>query len=194
MERNYKFGDNLVKELVIDARISMEKNAVVRIVHSLNTASSEVREPRLNSFLLGASVEGVLSGDVVLKAGEEKLALKSCVLDITNTKRIVQTAINGFDGTVKEWVSNGDTLITLVVDVFGEDDNFPVDRTKEIMEFLKKNRSLVVDEKYLNGVEKITRVVVIGKKVSPKHWDRHQQIIIDLVSDSTYEIEEYIIN
>ena len=80
------------------------------------------------------------------------------------------------------------------MNILNKERNYPVDELIEIMNFLKLNRELSINETHINKILDVSRVVVTSWRHVPKTWSNYQSIMIDLVSDNTYEIEENIIN
>jgi|GEM_PF-5097485 len=115
-------------------------------------------------------------------------------IDTSRTKHIVSTAINGVSGTVKEWVSDGDVVMTLYVQILDNVyEDYPKDDVMALMDMLRKNKTIKIANSYLNDVVGITRAVVSSWKYSPKMWDCAQEIVVDLISDETFIIEEQIL-
>lgn len=114
-------------------------------------------------------------------------------MDTIRTKNIVSTQINGQSATIKEWINNGDYAITLTIAVTSEGDEYPEQRLKEIINICDINRTLKVENKYLNEILKITRIVITGHKTTPEVWKTNQTIVLDCMSDEGYIIEEELL-
>lgn len=115
------------------------------------------------------------------------------MMDTSRTKNIVSTQINGQSATIKEWINNGDYAITLTIAVTSEGDEYPEQRLKEIINICDINRTLKVENKYLNEILKITRIVITGHKTTPEVWKTNQTIVLDCMSDESYIIEEELL-
>lgn len=115
------------------------------------------------------------------------------MMDTSRTKNIVSTQINGQSATIKEWINNGDYAITLTIAVTSEGDEYPEQRLKEIINICDINRTLKVENKYLNEILKITRIVITGHKTTPEVWKTNQTIVLDCMSDEGYIIEEELL-
>jgi hypothetical protein len=59
-------------------------------------------------------------------ASSDSLILKSCLVSITPTKNIIKTAINGRNGTIKEYISQGDFVINVKGLIVSEDASAPM--------------------------------------------------------------------
>ena len=64
---------------------------------------------------------------------------------------------------------------------------------KEIINICDINRTLKVENKYLNEILKITRIVITGHKTTPEVWKTNQTIVLDCMSDEGYIIEEELL-
>lgn len=115
------------------------------------------------------------------------------MMDTSRTKNIVSTQINGQSATIKEWINNGDYAITLTIAVTSEREEYPEQRLKEIINICDINRTLKVENKYLNEILKITRIVITGHKTTPEVWKTNQTIVLDCMSDEGYIIEEELL-
>lgn len=194
MAGEYNFNDNRIIRIGFDEIIDRSKKAIVEGAAGLALVRQKANQPAINSYAIESGVGKLLTGVITLKANDKELVLENCLFDTSNSKRIVQTAINGKDGTVKEWISNGDIIINVQVNILNKERNYPVDELLEIMKFLKLNRELSINETHINKILDVSRVVVTSWRHVPKTWSNYQSIMIDLVSDNTYEIEENIIN
>lgn len=194
MAGEYNFNDNRIIRIGFDEIIDRSKKAIVQSAADFAVVRQKANQPAINSYAIESGVGKLLTGVITLKANDKELVLENCLFDTSNSKRIVQTAINGKDGTVKEWISNGDIIINVQVNILNKERNYPVDELLEIMKFLKLNRELSINETHINKILDVSRVVVTSWRHVPKTWSNYQSIMIDLVSDNTYEIEENIIN
>lgn len=194
MAGEYNFNDNRIIRIGFDEIIDRSKKAIVQSAADFAVVRQKANQPAINSYAIESGVGKLLTGVITLKANDKELVLENCLFDTSNSKRIVQTAINGKDGTVKEWISNGDIIINVQVNILNKERNYPVDELLEIMKFLKLNRELSINETHINKILDVSRVVVTSWRHVPKTWSNYQSIMIDLVSDNTYEIEENIID
>lgn len=117
------------------------------------------------------------------------LKLEHVTVDCTMSKRIVTTAINGRPGTVKEWVSDGDVVITVVAKVMGQG-GYPKEQVKQILAALKEPEVLEVTNELLNDVWKVTRVVVTSIKTTNRTERDWEEVTIGMLSDEEYLVEE----
>ncbi len=194
MAGEYNFDKNRIIRIGLDELVDRSRKAIFQQAADFALINQETNQPEANNYPIKSGVGKLLTGVITLKANGKELVLENCLFDTSNSKRIVQTAINGKDGTVKEWISNGDIIINVQVNILNKERNYPVDELIEIMNFLKLNRELSINETHINKILDVSRVVVTSWRHVPKTWSNYQSIMIDLVSDNTYEIEENIIN
>lgn len=109
--------------------------------------------------------------------------------DCTMSKHIVTTAINGRPGTVKEWVSDGDVVITVVAKVMGEN-SYPKEAVQQILEKLKEPEVLQVTNELLNDVWDVQRVVVTSIRTTNRTDRNWEEVTIGMLSDEEYLVEE----
>lgn len=115
--------------------------------------------------------------------------LEHVTIDCTMSKRVVTTAINGRPGTVKEWVSDGDVVITVVAKVMGQG-GYPKDKVMRILDELKRPEVLEVTNELLNDVWKVERVVVTSVSVTNRTERNWEEVTIGMLSDEEYLVEE----
>ena len=115
--------------------------------------------------------------------------LEHVTVDCTMSKRIVTTAINGRPGTVKEWVSDGDVVITVVAKVMG-DETYPKEKVQRILDALKEPEVLEVTNELLNDVWNVQRVVVTSIKTTNRTDRNWEEVTIGMLSDEEYLVEE----
>lgn len=92
----------------------------------------------------------------------ENDVILDCVLfDVAQTKTIITTPIQGFNGTIKEFISDGDYTIA-IKGIINSTKNgvYPLTQAKNLFEALKSPIELEVTSWYLNEIFGITHVVV----------------------------------
>lgn len=90
-------------------------------------------------------------GEIVLKYQplNLELELQTVLAEISMTKNIVKTALQGADGTVKEYISDGDYEITLQGAVVFEDNGYPEDDAKLLHQLCLVKDALIVESEFL---------------------------------------------
>lgn len=126
------------------------------------------------------------------------VVLIDCVMAVSQEKQIVTTALEGRDGTIKEYISKGDYCISVSASVStynekGSDGDYPKEALKELLDILDKKTALDCQSDWLNlfDVENngIKSVVVKNYSVAQETFSNRQTISFDLLSDTPYEIK-----
>lgn len=194
MAGKYNFGQETIIRIGFDTAVDVARKDLYSSAIAQVEAIDKTREYDNPEYNFTAINGKLLTGVVTLRDGKQSLTLENCMFDTSNTKNIVRTAISGMNGTIKEWVSNGDTIITLTINILDKDDNYPLAQLQELKRFLSLNKELIINEEHINKVLDITRVVVTGWRHTPRTWSSFQTVIVDLISDEQFLIEEQILN
>lgn len=121
-----------------------------------------------------------------------RLALADAVAAVSREKRIVSTALTGRDGTVKEYINDGDWAVNIVVGVQAVRDGviadeWPGDELMELCKYLDEPGALRVHSAFLE-IFGITRIVIKSRSVTQTTEQNYQAVSISAVSDEEYEI------
>lgn len=115
--------------------------------------------------------------------------LGTVLIDVQQSKNIVNTAINGLNGTVKEYISDGDYEVSLrgaLVNEKGYD--YPLDYFKQLNDVLKAPVSLQVTSEYLS-LFPIHNLVVKGYTLPQTEGSSNTQLFeINALSDNPVEL------
>lgn len=134
-------------------------------------------------FREGAYITG---GNTVSYSG---VRLTSVLVDVTQTKNIVTTAINGRNGTVKEYVSDGDYVIVLTGKIVSNNNIYPVAEVLALKELMSVPDSLEFSCPFLEQFD-ITNVVVTDFTLNESEGFRNEQpFTISLLSDSIITLD-----
>ena len=116
--------------------------------------------------------------------------LTEILLTINQSKNIVKTALNGRPGTVKEYISKGDYIVTvegLIVGQYAKQK--PVTEIKALTAYLDLDQSINIGNNFLN-IFGVTQVIVQDYNFYEVRGSINQMAIrIDLLSDSDFKIE-----
>ena len=129
-----------------------------------------------------------------------RVELVECIITVNQEKNIVTTPMQGRDGTVKEYISDGDYTISVdvavssyVIDQKGQSDfndshAYPLSQLEDMIAILKIKDTLEVHSDFLTlfGVNNV--VVKSYGMVQETHSNR-QAFNIQMLSDSPYEIK-----
>ncbi len=130
-----------------------------------------------------------------------------CIVTINQEKNIVTTALQGRDGTIKEYISDGDYSITvdaainnyqevsisatpysMPIEFTNSSFEYPLEKLKELQNFLKTPDALNIQCDLLE-VFKVRSVVVKSFNLQQETHSNRQSIQIQLLSDESYEIK-----
>ena len=119
-----------------------------------------------------------------------------CLITLNLPKNIVTTALQGRNGTIKEYVADDDYQITLeaAVDSYlGNEQSekrfdYPKDKVSELVKILRMPVDLIVTSDFLKLFEINSVIVKEFGIVQETHMNR-QSIQIQLLSDEPYEIK-----
>lgn len=124
-----------------------------------------------------------------------ELVLLECIVTINQEKNIVSTPMQGRDGTIKEYISDGDYTITIdaAVSNYNESDpetskSYPIEKIKTLIGFLKLKESFEVQSDFLTLFGIYNIVVKSYGMVQETHSNR-QSFQIQCLSDTPYEIK-----
>lgn len=123
-----------------------------------------------------------------------RLTLADAVAAVSREKRIVSTALTGRDGTVKEYVNDGDWAVNINIVVGVQAvrngviaDEWPGDELRELCKYLDEPGVLRVHSAFLD-IFGITRIVIKSRSVTQTTEQNYQAVSISAVSDEEYEI------
>ncbi|MGR3179410.1 MAG: DUF6046 domain-containing protein [Candidatus Anammoxibacter sp.] len=128
------------------------------------------------------------------------LVIPSVIIEVTQSKNIITTAIQGRNGTVKEFVSDGDFVITLTGLIIGRNENgevkdignvFPSDDIKKLITICKVPDVITLKSTFLNDLFGINEVVVTGYNIPQREASKDMQPFqISMLSDVPIDLEE----
>lgn len=123
------------------------------------------------------------------------IELLECIITINQEKNIITTPMQGRDGTIKEYISDGDYSITVDAAVCSYDQQnwetskaYPVEQIKELVEFLKIKDGLELQSDFLTLFD-IKSVVVKSYGMLQETHSNRQSFQLQLLSDTPYEIK-----
>ncbi len=118
------------------------------------------QEPSNGKSYLGTPVYSFVEfseGSYVRLSGErisyDGVRLETVLLTISQTKNIVVTSIQGKDGTIKEYVSDGDYIITITGKVVNQNNEFPEIALNALKEICKVPDTLAISCPFLEAFD-----------------------------------------
>ena len=126
------------------------------------------------------------------KEDGSELEISDAVAAVSRERRIVCTALTGRDGTVKEYINDGDWNINIVVGVQAVrggviTDDYPTEELRQLREFMDEKKPLSVYSAFLDIFD-ITKVVIKNYSATQATEANYQAVSINAVSDEDYEI------
>ena len=126
---------------------------------------------------------------------KKRIELVECIVTINQEKNIVTTPMQGRDGTIKEYISDGDYAITIDAAVCSYDESdwekskaYPKEKLQELITFLKVKDGLEVQSDFLTLFNIHSAVIKSYGMVQETHSNR-QSFQIQMLSDTPYEIK-----
>lgn len=112
----------------------------------------------------------------------EDLLLESAIVEVSNTKNIVSTAIQGRDGTVKEFISNGDFQVSIQGSFAFKGLDWPRDNVALLRQFMEAGMALKVTHELLNSLG-IFEIVVTDWSLPKSSFVNIMPYQINAISD-----------
>lgn len=122
---------------------------------SIREATELITGIEANDYGKSSFFEGVPLWLPLLLQHDEigELLLENAIIDLTRSKNIITTPIIGYDGTVKEYISNGDWNISVRGIIAQKRYGYPKEQYKQLLKFMQLNKPLKVANQWLNDAE-----------------------------------------
>ena len=135
----------------------------------------------------------VLTELTLCKENGETLVVNDAVVTVTQEKHIVRTTLVGLNGTIKEYISNGDYDISITVGIVAVRDGvivdeYPEEGIRKVKEFLDENKAVEVTSVFLS-IFGIGRMVVTRFSLKQETASNRQTIEVRALSDEDYVIK-----
>jgi hypothetical protein len=120
----------------------------------------------------------------------EELQIDTVLFDVSMAKNIVKTEIQGRNGTVKEYISDGDYQVVIRGLIASESsDKYPDEEVKKLVEILKVQKDLAVESRFLNDVFDISNIVIESYSLpQAEGFQNIQGFEITAISDDPIEL------
>lgn len=128
---------------------------------------------------------------------DKEIELDECIISINQEKNIVVTALQGRNGTIKEYISDGDYQISIIAavsnykekgDEYQASFEYPEDKVRQLVELLQLPETLTVQSDFLDAFG-IKSAVVTGFSLEQETHSNRQSFQIQMLSDLPYEIK-----
>lgn len=124
------------------------------------------------------------------KVAYEGIFIETVLFDVSQNKNIVKTAIQGRNGTVKEYISDGDYNVIIRGVIASESaEKYPEEEVLKLVNILKVQKEIEVASRYLNDVFNITNLVVESYSFpQTQGYQNIQAFEINCISDDPIEL------
>lgn len=133
--------------------------------------------------------------DLVIRVPEKGvLTIPDVTINVSKQKQIVQTALVGRAGTIKEYISAGDYQLEMSIGVVAVDENneiidqYPESAISTLREVLEEDQSLEASSTFLD-VFGINKIVITGFSAKQMTFSNRQVVEVSALSDDDYIIQ-----
>lgn len=135
----------------------------------------------------------VLTELTLRKENDDKLMINDAMVSLSREKHIVRTTLVGLDGTIKEYICNGDYDISITVGIVAVEngqivDEYPEEGIRRVREFLDENKAVEVSSLFFDIFD-IPRMVITRFSIRQDTQSNRQTIDIKALSDEDYTIK-----
>ena len=117
------------------------------------------------------------------------LIFDAVLLTVNQSKNIITTDIQGRNGTVKEYIGDGDYTITINGIITGPNGHYPKDEVKDLKRMLNANIAISVVSWYLQNLD-VSSIVVKDYELSQEAGGySFQNFSVNALSDTPTEIQ-----
>jgi hypothetical protein len=200
-------GLNFVKAKVLSFRLSPNDNVAqsradteIKEISALQTntplrTSSQIGNKKIGQFIIKTN-ENVQIGTerTSFENGEGYIILETAIGSISQDRTIITTAIQGRNGTVKEYISDGDFKITITGKIVDSENRLPNDQLSDIANIFKAQNEIVIVSDFLFNFD-IKNVVVKSYSIDQVEGaDNLYTFSLELLSDDAIELKLGIID
>lgn len=130
--------------------------------------------------------------ELTLRTHNKTLVINDAVCAVSRAKNIVTTQMVGMDGTVKEYISEGDYQLNIAVGIIAVRngvivDEYPEDGIRELRTFLETKEAISVQSTFLEIFD-INSIVIKGFSITQDTASNYQSISISAISDDDYNV------
>lgn len=88
-----------------------------------------------------------------------KIIIDTVLMTVTQTKNIVKTSIQGRNGTIKEYISDGDYMVNIKAMFVADNGKYPKDEIRTLKTMLNNPNPITINSWYLQNLD-IDSIVV----------------------------------
>lgn len=156
-----------------------------------------IERPETSEYIYNEETKEYSQAPIVLASNKtigdkQGCYIEGCLMDVNEINNVISTQIDGLNGSVDEFISNGDSLITIRGFFASKDVNtLPLTDTEILRSYCRVGTSLSVVNSYLNNLFGIGQIVVLGVNYFQQQGMRNVQYFeISAKSSITFTIEE----
>ena len=146
-----------------------------------------------NLDFIGGNYKNLQGEEIQYGGGEsgEGLRIDTVLFDVAQAKNIVTTEIQGRNGTIKEYISDGDFAININGLIVHPDANtYPETDVSTLMDILKAQTTIGIASRFLNDIFGINSVVVMSYSFpQPEGMQNTQPFQIRCLSNDPIELQ-----
>jgi len=164
------------------------------LINPFNSDTAD-KQSLLNTPVYDSIIFGELNGTNIYKDinGTEfsfkPLQIDLAIITISQTKNIVTTAIQGKNGTIKEFIADGDYQISISGIIWINDNIYPEDDVQTLINILKIPQSIKIFSNFVNMFG-ISEIVITDYSLPQQEGLRNQQAFtINAISDAPINLE-----
>ncbi|MEO1053911.1 MAG: DUF6046 domain-containing protein [Bacteroidota bacterium] len=119
----------------------------------------------------------------------EAVIVETALFDVSMTRNIITTAVQGRNGTIKEYVADGDFQVNVRGSLVNENPNlYPEELTSRLIQLAKLPSEIGVISPFLNNVFGITRLVIQSYSFPmTEGYQNVQEFTLSCISDTPLE-------
>jgi len=120
---------------------------------------SDLNTPVYDRLTIGDSAATYIDveGNII---PQPQISIDTVLMEVSQTRNIVRTALQGRNGTIKQWVSDGDFEVRVTGKIVDPDNNYPLQQVKDLKELISIPDAVKVRSDFLNQIFGIQNVVL----------------------------------
>lgn len=155
------------------------------------------KKPETTEYIYDEEQKKYVEGPLVFASNaslgdSEGCLIEGCILEVNETNNVVTTQISGLNGSIDEYISAGDSIVTIRGFFDSRNPNeYPRTDTEILRSYCRAGVALDVVNDYLNDTFGISSLVVLGHNFWQQQGMRNVQYFeITCKSSITFTIED----
>lgn len=149
---------------------------------------SDLNTPVYDRLTIGDSAATYIDveGNII---PQPQISIDTVLMEVSQTRNIVRTALQGRNGTIKQWVSDGDFEVRVTGKIVDPDNNYPLQQVKDLKELISIPDAVKIRSDFLNQIFGIQNVVLTEPSWAQTEGVRNEQAFSFLmIEDKPLEI------